>query len=162
MSLPSWDSCTEPATIDTSMEVRAHRRPHWYGVPAKLTTPAPSAACRALGVSRSWFYKWKDATLAPRAVRRQRLTAEVKRLFAAHDGKAGSPRITADLNDAGWRVSQNTVADRCLHPALLGWALRSIIRTLARLTSWRGANSGAKRRQIPGDARPRLATAGAA
>jgi len=67
-------------------------------------------ACRALGVSRSWYYRWKDGSLAPRAVRRLRLKAEVRRLFAAHDGKAGSPRITADLHDAGWRVSQNTVA----------------------------------------------------
>ena len=34
----------------------------------------------------------------------------MKRLFALHGGKYGSPRITADLRDAGWRVSQNTVA----------------------------------------------------
>jgi transposase InsO family protein len=35
---------------------------------------------------------------------------EVKRLFAVHEGKYGSPRITADLRAAGWRVSENTVA----------------------------------------------------
>jgi len=34
----------------------------------------------------------------------------VARLFGLHAGKYGSPRITADLRDAGWRVSQNTVA----------------------------------------------------
>jgi transposase InsO family protein len=67
-------------------------------------------ACRALGVSRSWFYKHKDGTLPPRARRRQRLKAEVLRLFGLHDGRYGSPRITADLRDAGWRVSENTVA----------------------------------------------------
>jgi transposase InsO family protein len=32
------------------------------------------------------------------------------RLFARHEGKYGSPRITADLREAGWRVSHNTVA----------------------------------------------------
>jgi transposase InsO family protein len=69
-----------------------------------------AVSCRALGVSRSWFYKWKDGRLPPRAARRQRLKAEVRRLFALHDGKYGSPRITADLKDAGWRVSENTVA----------------------------------------------------
>jgi putative transposase len=74
-----------------------------HGIPATV-------ACRALGVSRSWFYKWKDGALPPRAARRQRLKAEVARLFKAHEGKYGSPRITADLRDAGWRVSQNTVA----------------------------------------------------
>jgi transposase InsO family protein len=34
----------------------------------------------------------------------------VRRLFELHNGKYGSPRITADLRDAGWRVSENTVA----------------------------------------------------
>jgi len=69
-----------------------------------------AVSCRALGVSRSWFYKHTDARLPPRARRRQRLKAEVARLFRLHDGKYGSPRITADLKDAGWRVSENTVA----------------------------------------------------
>lgn len=31
-------------------------------------------------------------------------------LFAQHRGRYGSPRITADLRDEGWRVSENTVA----------------------------------------------------
>jgi putative transposase len=69
-----------------------------------------AVACRALGVSRSWYYRWRGGTLPPRAVRRQRLKAEVRRWFEAHDGKYGSPRITADLREAGWRVSENTVA----------------------------------------------------
>ena len=67
-------------------------------------------ACRALGVSRSWFYKHKDSRLPPRVQRRERLKAEVARLFGLHEGKYGSPRITADLRDGGWRVSENTVA----------------------------------------------------
>jgi transposase InsO family protein len=61
-------------------------------------------------VSRSWYYRWKDATPGPREARQRRLEAEVRRLFALHEGKYGSPRITADLRDAGWRVSENTVA----------------------------------------------------
>jgi putative transposase len=69
-----------------------------------------AVACRALGVSRSWFYKWKSARLGPRAARRDRLKAEVARLFRLHEGKYGAPRLTADLREAGWRVSQNTVA----------------------------------------------------
>jgi putative transposase len=69
-----------------------------------------AVACRALGVSQSWFYKWKDARPGPRAQRREKLKAEVGRLFRVHQGKYGSPRITADLREAGWRVSENTVA----------------------------------------------------
>ena len=69
-----------------------------------------AVSCRALGVSRSWYYKWHGGVLPPRAARRQRLAAEVARLFRLHEGTYGSPRITADLRDAGWRVSENTVA----------------------------------------------------
>jgi putative transposase len=69
-----------------------------------------AVACRALRVSRSWFYKQASGTPGPRAQRRDRLKTVVARLFAGHAGKYGSPRITADLRDAGWRVSENTVA----------------------------------------------------
>ena len=71
---------------------------------------ALAAACRALGVSRSWFCKWAPGQLPPRAARRERLKAEIRRLFAGHGGTYGSPRITADLRDEGWAVSENTVA----------------------------------------------------
>jgi putative transposase len=69
-----------------------------------------AVSCRALDVPGSWFYKWRRGDVSPRRARRDRLKAEVARLFAAHKGKRGSPMITADLRDAGWRVSKNTVA----------------------------------------------------
>jgi transposase InsO family protein len=74
-----------------------------HGVPLAVS-------CRALGVSQAWFCKWKDRGLPPRAARRERLKAETARLFAARGGRDGSPRITAALHEAGWRVSENTVA----------------------------------------------------
>jgi hypothetical protein len=74
-----------------------------HGVPQAV-------CCRALGVSQSWFYRWKDGRLPPRAARRGRLKAEVARLFAVRKGKDGAPRITAALREAGWTVSENTVA----------------------------------------------------
>jgi len=67
-------------------------------------------SCRALGVSQSWFYKWKDGDRSPRHQRRERLKAEIAAVFARRKGKDGSPRITAALRDAGWQVSENTVA----------------------------------------------------
>ncbi len=69
-----------------------------------------ATACRALGVSQAWFYKWRYGDASPRHARRRALAAEIARLFAAHRGKYGSPRITDDLREAGWRVSENTVA----------------------------------------------------
>jgi putative transposase len=69
-----------------------------------------AAACRALGVSQAWFYKWRYGDASPRRSRRRALCAEVARLFAGHRGTYGAPRITADLRETGWRVSENTVA----------------------------------------------------
>jgi putative transposase len=69
-----------------------------------------AVACRALGVSQAWFYKWRDGDVSLRQARQAALTAEVTRLFKAHRGTYGSPRITADLRDEGWAVSVNTVA----------------------------------------------------
>jgi putative transposase len=69
-----------------------------------------AVSCRALDVPGSWFYKWRRGDVSPRRARRERLKAEVARLFEAHKGKRGSPMITADLHELGWRVSKNTVA----------------------------------------------------
>ena len=69
-----------------------------------------ATACRALGVSAAWFSKWRDGDASRRRARRTQPAAEIRRLFAAHRGRYGSPRITADLHDQGWRVSKNTVA----------------------------------------------------
>ena len=67
-------------------------------------------ACRALAVSPAWFYKWRHGDPSPRHARREQLTVAIRRLFAAHRGTYGSPRITADLRAEGWQVSENTVA----------------------------------------------------
>ncbi len=74
-----------------------------YGVPYAV-------ACRALGVSQAWFYKWCHGDGSPRRARRRALAALVAALFARHRRTYGAPRITADLRQMGWRVSQNTVA----------------------------------------------------
>jgi putative transposase len=89
--------------------IAAQREAH--GVPHAVS-------CRALGVSQSWFYKWKAGRLPPRAVRRERLKAEVARLFKQREGKEGSPRVTAALREAGWRVSESTVAGVMREPGL--------------------------------------------
>jgi putative transposase len=64
----------------------------------------------ALSVSPAWFYKWRDGDPSAQHARREQLKVEVARLFAKHRGTYGSPRITADLHDEGWSVSENTVA----------------------------------------------------
>jgi putative transposase len=102
------------------------------GIPA-------AASCRALGVSRSWYDKWAGGQLPPRAARRERLKAEAGRLFALHKGKCGSPRITADLKDAGWKVSKNTIAAVMRE---MGLAARPKKRRRATTRPGRGAVAG--------------------
>lgn len=70
-----------------------------------------ATSCRALGVSQGWFYKWRHGDPSVQHARREQLKVQIARLFAAHRGTYGSPRITADLRDEGWRVSPNTVAE---------------------------------------------------
>jgi putative transposase len=67
-------------------------------------------SCRALGVSPSWFYKWRDRPRTERTERRARLDAAVAAAFEESGGTYGSPRIHEDLLEAGWKVSVNTVA----------------------------------------------------
>lgn len=69
-----------------------------------------AVACRALAVSPAWYYKWRHGDASALHARREQLSIAVRRLFAAHRGTYGSPRITADLREEGWRVSVNTVA----------------------------------------------------
>jgi putative transposase len=61
-------------------------------------------------VSQAWFYKWRHGDVSVRRKRRTALAAQIDYLFALHHRSYGSPRITADLRTAGWRVSPNTVA----------------------------------------------------
>ena len=64
-----------------------------------------------VGVSQAWFYKWRArgcvaaSGAAGRRWRRRSATCSRK-----HKRRYGSPRITAELQELGWRVSENTVA----------------------------------------------------
>jgi transposase InsO family protein len=77
-------------------------------------------ACRALGVSPSWFYKWHDRAPTVRQLRRAELCERVKRLFEASGRTYGSPWIHQDLVDEGWAVSVNTVAQLMAELGLSG------------------------------------------
>ena len=72
--------------------VAAQRTDH--GVPHALS-------CRALEVSQSWFYKWRERPPTPRQQRRADLDAAVKASFEGSEGDYGSPRVLADLREWG-------------------------------------------------------------
>ncbi len=79
-----------------------------------------TVVCALLGVSLAWFYKWAGRADSPGAVDglhtvRDRRRDTIDRAVAVAFGKArglhGSPRLLHDLRDAGWTVSEKTVAD---------------------------------------------------
>jgi putative transposase len=84
-----------------------------HGVPHAVT-------CRALGISESWFYKWRERRPASAEQRRAELDAKIREIFDASGGTYGSPRVTLDLRAAGWRVGENTVARRMAELGLAG------------------------------------------
>ncbi|WP_245722832.1 IS3 family transposase [Micromonospora matsumotoense] len=69
-----------------------------------------AVACRALGVSESWFCKWRDRPPTRRDDRRIRLAAAIRKVFEDSGGTYGSPRIGSELREQGWQVSDNTIA----------------------------------------------------
>jgi putative transposase len=68
--------------------------------------------CRVLGIARSWFHAWQRAApkRAERTAKRDRLGAEIREIFAESKGRYGAPRIHAELQDRGSRISKRTVA----------------------------------------------------
>jgi putative transposase len=69
-----------------------------------------AVTCRALGVSDSWFYKWRGRQPTPGQTRRAELAEKIREIFDASGATYGSPRVTLELRAAGWRVGENTVA----------------------------------------------------
>jgi putative transposase len=69
-----------------------------------------ATSCRAVQVSQAWFYKWAHGDVSLRRARRAALAGQIKYVFVRHKRRYGSPRITAELHDLGWQVSENTVA----------------------------------------------------
>ena len=79
-----------------------------------------AVCCVILGVSQSWFYKWFNRPATAGQRRRGQLDAEVLKMFNASKRSYGSPRVHADLLEAGWTVSVNTVADSMRRQGLQG------------------------------------------
>ena len=69
-----------------------------------------SALCRAMQVCRSGFYAWNKGKKGKRQIHDETLTEQIKTVY--HDSKQtyGSPRICADLKEAGIPCSPKRVA----------------------------------------------------
>lgn len=84
---------------------------------------------RLLEVSRAGFYKWRQVSNRPDLTTTQQARAELQVKIISHhadsDGTYGSPRITADLREAGIQVSVNTVAAHMRSMGLAGISPRT-------------------------------------
>jgi transposase InsO family protein len=82
--------------------------------------------CQILDVVRSSYYKWR-ATRDTRAERRRsddRLAEKIQAIHAESDRTYGSPRVTAELHDAGVKVNEKRVARVMRERAIVGVHLR--------------------------------------
>ncbi|HSS10392.1 MAG TPA: IS3 family transposase [Acidimicrobiales bacterium] len=91
-----------------------------------------TVACRALGVSTSWFYKWHDRPATARQRRRAALDEAVKRSFDESEATYGSPRVLDDLREWGWRVSKKTVEASMVRQELVARSTRRKRRSLTK------------------------------
>jgi putative transposase len=66
--------------------------------------------CRALRVSPSGYYDWLRRPESARAQRHRLLTEQIRAFHQASHQTYGAPRIRKDLQEAGERVGENTVA----------------------------------------------------
>jgi transposase InsO family protein len=66
--------------------------------------------CRVLKVSRSGYYTWRVRPESRRAKTDREVTQAIERLHADSKGVYGSPKITADLRDEGYRHGRHKVA----------------------------------------------------
>ena len=77
---------------------------------ADANTAGVRAFCRVLNVSASGYYAWLHRPPSQRAARNAMLTASIREAHKLSDGTYGMPRVRAELQEAGHRVSRKKVA----------------------------------------------------
>jgi transposase InsO family protein len=65
--------------------------------------------CALYGVTPAGFYAWRQRGESAHAEQDRKLTQQITKIFRAHRGRYGSPRIWEELQAAGWRVSRRRV-----------------------------------------------------
>jgi transposase InsO family protein len=87
--------------------------------------------CRVLKVGRSAFYAWRKREPArrARAAEDERIVEKIRAFHTDSGGTNGSPRITADLREAGEIVNRKRVARLMRQAGIVGMHLRKGRRT---------------------------------
>jgi putative transposase len=77
---------------------------------ADAKTAGVRAFCRVLGVSASGYYSWRDRPPCERAAANAALTDTIRQVHKLSDGTYGMPRVRAELQEVGYKVSRKRVA----------------------------------------------------
>jgi transposase InsO family protein len=87
--------------------------------------------CHVLQVSRSGYYRWRDAreARAARLAADRVLAEQIRQIHATHDGTYGSPRVMAELGDTGRKVNHKRVERVMRVFGIVGVHLRKKVRT---------------------------------
>ena len=95
--------------------------------------------CRVLGISTSGYYAWRKREPSDRAREDARVRSRISDSHRASRGTYGSPRILADLQEAGIRVGRKRVARLMKQEGLRGVCRRKSARTTQRSAGRRPA-----------------------
>jgi len=92
---------------------------------------AISLLCRVLEVSRADYYRWKSTPVSNHAAANLALLEKIRKAHTESDGKYGSPRIYAELQDQGVRASRGRIARLMAASGIIGargrWRIRTTI-----------------------------------
>ena len=66
--------------------------------------------CSLLHISRSGFNLWVKRKKGKRALETEKFENMIREIFNKSGGRYGSPRITSELHDMGYNISENRVA----------------------------------------------------
>lgn len=61
-------------------------------------------------MTKSGYYDWLDRKPSQRALERLEIIQEIRTVYKKSKGRYGSPKITNELHDMGWKVSRPRVA----------------------------------------------------
>lgn len=83
--------------------------------------------CRALGVSRSAYYTWREGKTYGHNEQKQEIARQVKTIFYAHYKRYGTRRIEAELKAAGLGAGRYQIRQRMLEQGLIAIQPRSFV-----------------------------------
>ena len=66
--------------------------------------------CKVLKISQSSYFRWKKCPFSVRFHKKEELKQRILTIYFDSKQRYGSPRITAELNNLGFKISRITVS----------------------------------------------------